>query len=446
MMAGKKTWLVRAVLLACVLSFIGAGMAWAEPAKRGFDLKTMSDMTGFDPNKFVNPTGDVIKIGILAPFSGDGAINGYIHMLPLAWVAHDINKRGGIMVDGKVKKIAIIKGDTMGKPANTKQAVEKLCLQDKVDILWGTAGSHLVAIIQAEADKYKKLHVNYCSLSDSLMEGKSFTPYTFQYIWTTYSVANTFAKYFAGRKERKFYILNQDYIFGHQLADAFKAALNKYVPDAQIVGEDFHPLFAKDFAPYLTKVKASGADVIFTGDWTPDAANLLKQARQMGVATPFAHIFMDEANTLHAVGPEGSKGMIFANQFILPNQDGINQVWHELWKKWSAPYDTDLYKWMGATLGSYVEAAYWLTDVLVKAGSTEPEKVIKAWEGDEWVGILGKPLKMRACDHRVERDTYVSEFVHPNKWHEGSAHVGEVVTIPAEFVTIPVPKDLERCK
>jgi hypothetical protein len=46
----------------------------------------------------------------------------------------------------------------------------------------------------------------------------------------------------------------------------------------------------------------------------------------------------------------------------------------------------------------------------------------------------------------VERDTYVTEFVHPNKWYDGCAHIGEVTTIPAQFVTIPQPKDSERCK
>jgi ABC-type branched-subunit amino acid transport system substrate-binding protein len=50
-------------------------------------------------------------------------------------------------------------------------------------------------------------------------------------------------------------------------------------------------LYLIDYAPYITKIKASGAEVIFTGDWIPDASNLLKQARQMGVNLPFAHIF-----------------------------------------------------------------------------------------------------------------------------------------------------------
>ncbi len=67
---------------------------------------------------------------------------------------------------------------------------------------------------------------------------------------------------------------------------------------------------------------------------------------------------------------------------------------------------------------------YWLIDVIQRAGSTDPEKIIQIWEGDEWNSIAG-PLKMRACDHQVIMDLYVTEFVYPNKWYEGCACYGK---------------------
>ena len=95
------------------------------------------------------------------------------------------------------------------------------------------------------------------------------------------------AYFYSKRPENKFYILNQDYSYGHIMATAFREALKQYKPGAEVVGEDFHPLFIKDFAPYITKIQASGAEVIFTGDWSPDAQNLLVQSRQMGCNLPF---------------------------------------------------------------------------------------------------------------------------------------------------------------
>ena len=95
----------------------------------------------------------------------------------------------------------------------------------------------------------------------------------------TSQIGRAAAYYYSQRKkEKKFYILCQDYLFGHAMANGFKKGLKQYYPEAEIVGEDYHKLFLTDFAPYLTKIKASGAEVVYTGDWIPDAANLLKQA------------------------------------------------------------------------------------------------------------------------------------------------------------------------
>lgn len=122
-----------------------------------FDVYKMSDMSDFNPNTFTNPEGDdVIKIGLMSMFSGSGARNGEIFWLTTTWNAYDINKRGGLMVDGKKKKIAVFKGDTQGKPAITKKEAEKLCLEEKVDFLTGSPGSHTCLVIQTVAKKYKK--------------------------------------------------------------------------------------------------------------------------------------------------------------------------------------------------------------------------------------------------------------------------------------------------
>ena len=68
-----------------------------------------------------------------------GAGSGEDWWILVNWVAHDINKRGGILVDGKRKKIQLIQGDTQGKPAIAKEVAERLCLEEKVHVLWDSA-------------------------------------------------------------------------------------------------------------------------------------------------------------------------------------------------------------------------------------------------------------------------------------------------------------------
>ncbi|NLN38328.1 MAG: branched-chain amino acid ABC transporter substrate-binding protein, partial [Smithella sp.] len=110
-----KTILLTTVCM-LVAGSLSLAMAAAPTAKAAFDATKMSDMTGWDPANWVNPKGDTIRIAIVWPHSGPGALNGQMGWLCATFVAYDINKRGGIMVDGKKKKIALYKADSQSRP------------------------------------------------------------------------------------------------------------------------------------------------------------------------------------------------------------------------------------------------------------------------------------------------------------------------------------------
>jgi len=453
--------------LFAALFLIPAAYAQA-PSRAGFEVKDMSDMSDFDPANTVVPTGDTIKIAVVASFSGPAALVGQVYWASISWVAHDVNKRGGILVDGKKKLIELIKADHQSKPDVTKKIVERMVLQEKVHILWGTDGSNLQKIINETANKYKVIAINTASLSDDLQDATNFSRYAFQSSMSADQLGRAHAYYYGQirKKEKKFYILCQDYSFGHVLAEGFKKGMKEYYPDAQIVGEDYHKLFLTDFAPYLEKIKASGAEVVFTGDWIPDAANLLKQARQMGISLPFAHVFLDEPNFLHEVGVEGTKGLVQISQygvegaaFKTPEQIKYYKTWNDQWRnKWKTPpFNSRLFEHGAGNIGSYIQQTYWLLDVMARARSTDPEKIIQIWEGDSYRFINGKVLTMRPCDHKAVQDLHILEFVPPDQqkqsfnippyyWFQGTSAAGPVHTIPAKVVLPWMDPKLDRCK
>ncbi|MCK4790343.1 MAG: ABC transporter substrate-binding protein, partial [Desulfobacteraceae bacterium] len=137
MKSTKKMFLMLIVFL-CLCLF---GLPQAMAGMDAFDVNKMSDMSDFDPNNPIIPTGDTIKIAVVCSFSGPAAAVGEQYWACATFVAHDINKRGGILVDGKRKKIQLFKANHMSKPAQTKKICERMVLQEKVDILWGTNGS-----------------------------------------------------------------------------------------------------------------------------------------------------------------------------------------------------------------------------------------------------------------------------------------------------------------
>ncbi len=54
-------------------------------------------------------------------------------------------------------------------------------------------------------------------------------------------------------------------------------------PDIKFVGEDLHPLAqTRDFAPYIAKIKAAGADTVITGNWGSDLGLFMKAANEGG--------------------------------------------------------------------------------------------------------------------------------------------------------------------
>ena len=61
---------------------------------------------------------------------------------------------------------------------------------------------------------------------------------------------------------KKVYLIGQDYSFGHAVRNAANTMLKEKRPDIQVVGDELHPLMKiTDFAPYIAKIKASGADI-----------------------------------------------------------------------------------------------------------------------------------------------------------------------------------------
>ena len=446
----------------------GTAKVQASPAaKAAFDANKMGNMEGWDPANWVNPEGDTIRVAIVWPHSGPGALNGQMAWMCATFVAYDINARGGILVDGKKKKIALFKADSQSRPDIAKKICERMVLQEKVHVMIGTSGSNIMKIINEVANKYKVIALNIGSLSDDLQDATNFSRYAFMTSDSTESVGRGVA-YFYGqvrKKEKKFYILCQDYSFGRELAQGFKKGLKEYYPEAEIVGEDYHKLFLTDFAPYLTKIKASGADVIYTGDWSPDAANLLKQSRQMGITIPFANLFMDEPNMLAEVGIEGTKGLMNIKHFEMAgpafNNPGMKKyytAWNNEWKKFKTPpFNSVTFTYPWGTYGFWTQQMYWLYSVIERAGSTDAEKIIPVFEGDSYQFVSGRVSKMRACDHKAIQGFRMCEFVEPEQqkismnmppyyWVENSSMCGPSWDIPAERVVPWMDENLDRCK
>jgi branched-chain amino acid transport system substrate-binding protein len=198
---------------------------------------------------------------------------------------------------------------------------------------------------------------------------------------------------------KKVYLLNQNYSHGQQVAKFAKEDLKRKRPDIEIVGEDLHPLAqVRDFAPYIAKIKASGADTVITGNWGSDLALLVKAAGEGGYNGRFITYYTGVTGTPTALGTNGA-GRVYQVAYAHYNMGGETDKWM---KEFKQKYNDDYYT------GSITRILEALTLSMAKAKSTDPVKVAAAMEGLKWKSQFGGDVEMRKSDHQLQQPLYMT--------------------------------------
>lgn len=188
------------------------------------------------------------------------------------------------------------------------------------------------------------------------------------------------------------YLLNQDYTHGQQVSKAAKAYLARKRPDIHIVGDTFVPIAqVKDFAPYIAKIKASGADTVITSNWGTDLSLLLKAAKDFGLNINF---FTMNANNPGVPSQMGSWGV---------NKVGVIWNWghnaptpelEKIYLDYKKKSDEDF------IFAAHYNTVNMLSAAMDKAKSTEPKTVAYALEGMKFKSPVGE-VEMRKTDHQL---------------------------------------------
>jgi len=201
-------------------------------------------------------------------------------------------------------------------------------------------------------------------------------------------------------KIKKVYLLNQNYSHGQQVAKYFKEGLARKRPDTQIVGEDLHPFGqVKDFAPYVAKIKASGADTLVTGNWGQDMTLLIKAITEAGLKIPIYAYYAGVSGTPTALAAAGDIE-VYQIAYNHSNYTGeIGAMARDFKKK----YNDDFYTF------SIYNGVVLLSEAMNKAKSIEPIKVAKAMEGLSFKGFNGES-QMRKSDHQMQQGLYISKW------------------------------------
>ncbi len=343
--------------------------------------------------------GETVKIALIDPQTGLMGPLGLNQMRSWQFFADEFSKSNPAGV-----KFELVAFDNKLSPAESLTAFNAALDQGVRYFAQGNGSSVAGALIDA-INKHNARNpgkevmlLNYAAVDPDFTNSKC-SYWHFRFDADTSMKIEAMTTFMKDQKDvQKVYLLNQNYSHGHQVAKFAKEALDRKRPDVQIVGEDLHPLAqVRDFAPYIAKIKASGADTVITGNWGSDLALLIKAANEGGYDGKFYTYYTGVTGTPTALGAGGA-GRVYQVAYSHYNMGGQMGKWMADFK---AKYNDDMFT------GAIPSAYNVLTQAMAKAKSTDPVKVAAAMEGLKVNNYNGE-VEMRKTDHQLQQPLYLT--------------------------------------
>ncbi|MEY2842516.1 MAG: hypothetical protein RI920_553 [Pseudomonadota bacterium] len=343
--------------------------------------------------------GETVKIAWIDPLSGLMASVGQNNLRGWQFFAEKFNANNPAGV-----KFEVISIDNKLSPAETLNSLKSAVDQGVRYVVQGLGSGAAGALVDAinkhnERNPGKEVvYLNYAAVDPDLTNSKcSFWHFRLDADTSMKMEAlTTFMKDKADIK--KVYLINQNYAHGQQVSKFAKSNLARKRPDIEVVGDDLHPLAqVRDFAPYVAKIKASGADTVITGNWGSDLQLLVKAANEAGLQAKFYVYYGNFGGTPTALG-KAADGRVFQVAYGDYNMGG---EYTKLALEYKKKFNDDWYT------GAIFHAYTMLSQGMAAAKSTDPVKVAKAMQGLKFKSFNGE-VEMRAKDHQLQQPLYIS--------------------------------------
>jgi len=346
---------------------------------------------------------EVLRIAYVDPLSGPFANVGEAGLKHFQFMVDELNRRNA----APGFKFEVVGFDNKVSPQETLNVFKQIVDRGIRYVTQGNSSAVAVALSDAvqkhnERNPGKEImYLNYAAVDPDLTNSKC---HFFHFRFDANSdmkmeaLTTELAK---NQKIKKVYLINQNYSFGQAVTRAAKADLKRKRPDIEIVGDDLHPLGqVKDFAPYVAKIKAAGADTVITGNWGNDMSLLVKAAKDAGLNVTFYTYYAGFAGVPTAVGEAGVDRVKQITEWHtnVPSKE-LERVNAEFKKK----YNLD---WWFLRVHTQMNM---LAEAAKRAKSTDPVKVAEQLSGMKYPTEFGE-VEMRATDHQLIQPLFISTF------------------------------------
>ena len=370
-------WLT--ALFSCVLATAGGGLASAQ---------------------------QTIKVAYTDPLSGPFAQVGDANLKQMQYIIDYINSKGGALG----KKFELVPFDNKSQPSDALIAL-KSATDQNMPFIMQCSGSNIAAALIDGVNKNNErnpdnriIYLNCGAVAPELTnEQCSF--WHFRFDLHAGMKAEVMVRALP-KETKKVYLINQDHLFGQSVQREVKNYLTRLRPDVQVVGDELIPLGkVKDFAPYITKINAAGAQAVLTGNWGPDMNLLIKAGVDAGADLSYYTFYAHLAGGPTAIGAGGDNRVFSVMSYSENVAPEIGNKEAEAFTEgFRAKHKFDFTAAGFRTIFEYLQAA------VNKAGSVDPTKIATAMEDMPIKDFLGFDTRMRKDDHQIISEYFVGTF------------------------------------
>lgn len=341
----------------------------------------------------VRAQSEKIKIGHLTPLTGFLGSLGAYAQLGIKMAAEEINASGGVMG----RQLDVLSEDSVN-PATGATKAQRMLDQDGVAFLMGEINSATALTIMQVAARNKKFFMQIGARSDAL-RGKNCNKYTFHVDIPSTVMVNAVGKALVRdnmMKDKKFYTLTADYLFGHDLARAARSFFD--ANGGKLIGDELVATDVTDFSPYLLKIRQAKPDVVCSNLAGNQVTNLVKQYAEFGLPFPIVGFNLNTADAWAA--GEGNLAGTWPT------------VWHhDLDVPSSKTFVANFTKKYGKPPENHAWIEYVALKVMAQAmsetKSTDTDKLIAYFEKETQFDILkGRKGYFRSWDHQLMQEAY----------------------------------------
>lgn len=391
-----------------------------------------------------------IRLALIESMSGPFANTGEAVFRNLLWAVERVNARGGIKLPGGARPLQLDRYDSKGQNEEALSALRAAMDDGARIVLQGNSSATAAALVDAidknnERDPSRRvIFLNYAAVDPVLTNERcSFWHFRFD-AHADMRVAALMDVVKDDAALKRVYLIGQDYSFGQAVLREARRQLGVQRPDVEIVGDELHPMGkVKDFAPYATKIIASGAQAVVTGNWGNDLTLLVKAAREAGFNGTFYTFYGNALGAPAAIGDAGI-GRVIAVADWLPNvQTAQSEAFYRAFR---ARFPKPAEDYVHIRLALMIEA---LVQAIERAGSVDAVPVARALEQAD-VSLYGQRGRMRAVDHQFQQQLVVGVMDKQGRPGvqfdvEGSGYGFRVVkTIAPERAELPTSCKMKR--